>query len=44
MPPSISNLYISKCPLLKPLLEFNKGDYWPKIAHIPTIFIDLESQ
>ncbi|WMV56354.1 hypothetical protein MTR67_049739 [Solanum verrucosum] len=44
MPPSISNLYISKCPLLKPLLEFNKGDYWPKIAHIPTIYIDLESQ
>ncbi|XP_049388417.1 putative disease resistance protein At3g14460 [Solanum stenotomum] len=44
MPPSISNLYISKCPLLKPLLDFNKGDYWPKIAHIPTIYIDLESQ
>ncbi|KAH0778012.1 hypothetical protein KY290_009423 [Solanum tuberosum] len=44
MPTSISKLNICKCPLLKPLLEFNKGDYWPKIAHIPTIYIDGEYQ
>ncbi|KAH0777316.1 hypothetical protein KY290_008727 [Solanum tuberosum] len=44
MPPSISNLYISECPLLKPLQQFDKGEYWPKIAHIPTIYIDGEYQ
>ena len=42
MPSSISKLYISGCPLLKPLLESEKGDYWPNIAHIPTIRIDYE--
>ncbi|XP_049368081.1 putative disease resistance RPP13-like protein 1 [Solanum verrucosum] len=44
MPTSISKLNICNCPLLKPLLEFNKGDYWPKIAHIPTIYIGGEYQ
>nr|XP_009796238.1 PREDICTED: LOW QUALITY PROTEIN: putative disease resistance RPP13-like protein 1 [Nicotiana sylvestris] len=39
-PSSISELDISCCPLLKPFLEFEKGDYWPYIAHIPTIKID----
>uniref|UniRef100_M1CYT7 Disease resistance protein R3a n=1 Tax=Solanum tuberosum TaxID=4113 RepID=M1CYT7_SOLTU len=44
LPSSLSVLCISGCLLLKPLLEFNKGEYWPKIAHIPTIDIDGEYQ
>ncbi|KAH0715612.1 hypothetical protein KY284_008517 [Solanum tuberosum] len=40
MLPSLSNLSISKCPSLKPLLKFDKGKYWPEIAHISTIVID----
>nr|ALO62009.1 disease resistance N'-like protein [Nicotiana alata] len=42
MPSSISFLSIIDCPLLKPSLEFEKGEYWPNIAHIPTIVIDCE--
>ncbi|XP_049387805.1 putative disease resistance RPP13-like protein 1 [Solanum stenotomum] len=42
MPSSLSKLSICKCPLLKPLLEFDKGEYWPNIAHISTIEIDEE--
>ncbi|KAH0746910.1 hypothetical protein KY285_008567 [Solanum tuberosum] len=42
MPSSLSKLSISECPLLTPLLEFGKGEYWPEIAHIPTIQIDQE--
>ncbi|KAG5578254.1 hypothetical protein H5410_058388 [Solanum commersonii] len=38
--PSLSKLSISKCPSLKPLLKFDKGRYWPEIAHISTIVID----
>ncbi|KAH0715619.1 hypothetical protein KY284_008524 [Solanum tuberosum] len=37
---SLSKLSISKCPSLKPLLKFDKGKYWPEIAHISTIVID----
>ncbi|XP_049387646.1 putative disease resistance RPP13-like protein 1 [Solanum stenotomum] len=37
-----SSLSIYKCPLLKPLLEFDKGEYWPNIAQFPTIYIDRE--
>ncbi|TMW84511.1 hypothetical protein EJD97_025032, partial [Solanum chilense] len=40
-PPSLS--YISECPLLTPLLEFDKGKYWPNIAQIPIIIIDSKS-
>ncbi|KAK4709512.1 hypothetical protein R3W88_030437 [Solanum pinnatisectum] len=40
MPTSISTLSIYDCPLLKPFLEFDKGEYWSKIAHISTINID----
>ncbi|XP_049353739.1 putative disease resistance RPP13-like protein 1 [Solanum verrucosum] len=29
MLPSLSELSISKCPFLKPLLKFDKGKYWP---------------
>ncbi|KAM3398891.1 hypothetical protein P3S68_002407 [Capsicum galapagoense] len=42
MTSSLSELSISCCPLLKPLLEFDKGEYWPEIAHISTIEIDDE--
>ncbi|KAH0716400.1 hypothetical protein KY284_009305 [Solanum tuberosum] len=42
MLPSLSELSISKCPFLKPLLKFDKGKYWPEIAHISTITIDDE--
>uniref|UniRef100_A0A3Q7JQH0 Uncharacterized protein n=1 Tax=Solanum lycopersicum TaxID=4081 RepID=A0A3Q7JQH0_SOLLC len=41
---SISSLSIYDCPSLKPLLELDKGEYWPKIAHISTINIDGEYQ
>ncbi|KAF3645688.1 hypothetical protein T459_28746 [Capsicum annuum] len=40
MSSSLSSLSIYKCPLLKPLLEFDKGEYWPEIAHISTTEID----
>ncbi|KAL3325168.1 hypothetical protein AABB24_038995 [Solanum stoloniferum] len=42
MPSSLSKLYIYNCPLFKPLLEFDKGEYWPNIAQFPTIMIDEE--
>ncbi|KAG5578333.1 hypothetical protein H5410_058467 [Solanum commersonii] len=42
MPSSFSKLYIHNCPLLTSLLEVNKGEYWPEIAHIPTIQINYE--
>ncbi|XP_027768757.1 putative disease resistance RPP13-like protein 1 isoform X2 [Solanum pennellii] len=42
IPSSLSKLSISECLLLEPLLEFEKGEYWPQIAHIPTIDIDWE--
>ncbi|KAM3303126.1 putative disease resistance protein [Capsicum chacoense] len=42
MTSSLSELSISCWPLLKPLLEFDKGEYWPEIAHISTIEIDDE--
>ncbi|MCD7452576.1 hypothetical protein HAX54_017495 [Datura stramonium] len=42
MPSSISRQSISYCPVLKPLLEYGKGEYWPNIAHISTINIDWE--
>nr|WHB10910.1 Rpi-amr16 [Solanum americanum] len=39
---SLSKLSIRKCPLLNQLLEFEKGEYWPEIAQIPTIHIEEE--
>ncbi|KAM3398873.1 putative disease resistance RPP13-like protein 1 [Capsicum galapagoense] len=39
LPSSLSKLYIYRCPLLEPPLEFDKGEYWPEIAHIPEIYI-----
>ncbi|PHT35317.1 hypothetical protein CQW23_27117 [Capsicum baccatum] len=37
-PSSLSKLYIDDCPLLEPQIKFDKGEYWPKIAHIPEIY------
>ncbi|KAM3302849.1 hypothetical protein P3S67_013879 [Capsicum chacoense] len=36
MPSSLSK--IDECPLVEPLVKFDKGEYWPKIAHIPEIY------
>ncbi|PHU03896.1 hypothetical protein BC332_29147 [Capsicum chinense] len=40
IPSSLSQLSIHQCSLLKTLLEFDKGRYWPEVAHIPEIYID----
>uniref|UniRef100_A0A3Q7IXQ6 Uncharacterized protein n=1 Tax=Solanum lycopersicum TaxID=4081 RepID=A0A3Q7IXQ6_SOLLC len=40
LPSSPSKLTIYDCPFLTPLLEFDKGEYWPNIAHIPNIEIN----
>ncbi|MBA0624441.1 hypothetical protein Godav_009799 [Gossypium davidsonii] len=42
LPPSLSHLYIEKCPLLKEHCEKDKGKDWPNISHIPVIEIDGE--
>ncbi|PHT61376.1 hypothetical protein T459_34771 [Capsicum annuum] len=41
MPSSLSELSIRNCSLLKPLVEFDKGEYWPEIAYIPEIYIGV---
>ncbi|KAF3643101.1 putative NEDD8-activating enzyme E1 regulatory subunit-like isoform X1 [Capsicum annuum] len=43
MPSSLSELSICNCSLLKPLVEFDKGEYWPEIAYIPEIYIGHSS-
>ncbi|CDP16446.1 unnamed protein product [Coffea canephora] len=35
LPASLTELRFSKCPLLKPRLEWEKGQDWPKVAYIP---------
>ena len=42
LPASLTTLDISDCPMLKPRLEWDKGQDWPKIAHIPCLVIDDE--
>ena len=37
--PSLSYLYVSKCPLLEPRLQRRVGEDWDKISHIPRIYI-----
>ncbi|KAL5545571.1 hypothetical protein UlMin_005258 [Ulmus minor] len=40
LPTSIKQLYIWECPLLEEKCEREKGEYWTKIAHIPSIEIN----
>ncbi|PPD97329.1 hypothetical protein GOBAR_DD05674 [Gossypium barbadense] len=42
LPPSLSHLYVSECPLLKEHCEKDKGKDWPNISHNPVIVIDYE--
>ncbi|TQE04172.1 hypothetical protein C1H46_010166 [Malus baccata] len=40
LPPSLENLWIYGCPVLKERCQPGKGRYWHKISHIPFIWID----
>ncbi|WKA01825.1 hypothetical protein VitviT2T_020083 [Vitis vinifera] len=40
LPDSLSDLYIYKCPLLEKRCQFEKGEEWRYIAHIPKITIN----
>ncbi|KAL3537623.1 hypothetical protein ACH5RR_000989 [Cinchona calisaya] len=42
LPTSLSKLYIKKCPLLKPRLEWRKGEDWPKVEYIQCVIVDDE--
>ncbi|OMP07150.1 disease resistance protein [Corchorus olitorius] len=42
LPESLCVLKIGNCPLLKPRLQKDKGEDWPKIAFVPIIEIDDE--
>uniref|UniRef100_A0A2N9GC41 Uncharacterized protein n=1 Tax=Fagus sylvatica TaxID=28930 RepID=A0A2N9GC41_FAGSY len=43
LPTSLSFLSVKKCPLLRTRCLREKGEDWPKIAHIPIIKIDEQS-
>ncbi|CDP21378.1 unnamed protein product [Coffea canephora] len=40
LPASLTKLYIWDCPLLKPRLEWERGQDWHKVAHIPCVAVD----
>ncbi|KAL7204508.1 hypothetical protein ACSBR2_017560 [Camellia fascicularis] len=40
LPPSLLELYIFGCPIMKWRCEKGKGQYWPLIAPIPGVFIE----
>ncbi|TQD85022.1 hypothetical protein C1H46_029413 [Malus baccata] len=40
LPPSLEQLFIIRCPVLKERCQPGKGRYWHKISHIPCIEID----
>ncbi|KAL6326937.1 hypothetical protein AAG906_012621 [Vitis piasezkii] len=42
LPDSVSSLYVRDCPLLKQRLQFEKGEEWRYISHIPKIEIGFE--
>ncbi|KAK1557293.1 hypothetical protein Q3G72_021944 [Acer saccharum] len=41
LPSSLQTLSINKCPLLKQSCKKDKGLYWPMIALLPLVFIDV---
>ncbi|CAN6693241.1 unnamed protein product [Malus baccata var. baccata] len=43
LPLSLGKLSINGCPLLKERCQPGKGRYWPKISHIPWLYIDYET-
>ncbi|GLT33431.1 hypothetical protein SLA2020_080250 [Shorea laevis] len=42
LPPSLEQLRIINCPLLQQRCMEEKGDYWPLIAHIPYIEVEVK--
>ncbi|CAN6693357.1 unnamed protein product [Malus baccata var. baccata] len=42
LPPSLEELWIEGCPVLKERCQPGKGRYWHKISHIPYIRIDYK--
>ncbi|GLT70858.1 hypothetical protein SLA2020_429120 [Shorea laevis] len=40
LPPSLQQLHIANCPLLKERCKKDQGREWFKIAHIPRVQID----
>ncbi|GLT33429.1 hypothetical protein SLA2020_080230 [Shorea laevis] len=42
LPPSLERLYIRNCPLLQRRCMEEKGDYWPLIAHIPDLDVEVK--
>ncbi|PPD97324.1 hypothetical protein GOBAR_DD05669 [Gossypium barbadense] len=43
LPPSLSRLYIKRCPLLKERCEKEKGKDWPNISHLPLFELTVNS-